>query len=613
MCGIVGYVGSQQASEILINGLRRLEYRGYDSAGLAVINSGRLELRREVGKLQNLEDGLRHAPLEGQTGIGHTRWATHGRPTTFNAHPHTDCSGNLVVVHNGIIENYLALKQELIAGGHEFQSDTDTEILAHLVESLYQGDLFKAVQQACARLEGTYATVFMHRDEPQRVVGIRHGAPLVAGMGDQEYFLASDVSAILDYTRQVIYLDDGELVVISREGVRVYDGAGAPRAKEVHRIEWNPAAAEKAGYEHFMLKEIHEQPSSLTNTLGGRLDEREGRVYLGETGLSDEAIAGIDRIIVTACGTAYYAGLVGKYLIEDLARLPVEVDFASEFRYRHPIVNDKTLVIAISQSGETADTLAALRECKRQGAKSLGVINAIGSTMSREVDAVLSLQSGPEISVASTKAYTSMVAAMLLLAIHLGHARGALPADRVRDLIGELKHLPALVTRTLEMNAEVQALAEAFALSQHFLFLGRGINYPTAMEGALKLKEISYIHAEAYAAGEMKHGPIALINEAMPVLAIATRSATYDKVISNLQEAKSRKGAARGTVIAIATEGDTEILSHVDRVLYVPACPELLSPVVNVVPLQMLAYYIARILGKDIDQPRNLAKSVTVE
>jgi glucosamine--fructose-6-phosphate aminotransferase (isomerizing) len=613
MCGIVGYVGGQQASEVLIAGLRRLEYRGYDSAGLAVINKDKLDLRREVGKLQNLEDGLRHAPLEGNTGIGHTRWATHGRPTTFNAHPHTDCSGNLVVVHNGIIENYLPLKQELIANGHNFQSDTDTEILAHLVESLYQGDLFKAVQQACDRLEGTYATVFMHRDEPQRVVGIRHGAPLVAGMGREEYFLASDVSAILDYTRQVIYLDDGEVVVISREGVRVYDSEGAPRAKEVHRIDWNPAAAEKAGYEHFMLKEIYEQPSSLTNTLGGRLDEKEGRIYLGEVGLTDDDLKSVERIVVTACGTAFYAGLVGKYLIEDLARIPVEVDFASEFRYRKPIVDEKTLVVTISQSGETADTLAALRECKRQGAKSLGIINAIGSTMSREVDAVLSLQSGPEISVASTKAYTSMVAALLTLATHLGHIRGTLPPDQVRDLILDLKRLPALVTRALEVAPEVQALAEAFALSQHFLFLGRGINYPTAMEGALKLKEISYIHAEAYAAGEMKHGPIALINEAMPVLAIATRSATYEKVVSNIQEAKSRKGAARGTVIAIATEGDKEIAQHVDRVIYLPACPELLSPVVNVIPLQLLAYYIARILGKDIDQPRNLAKSVTVE
>ncbi len=613
MCGIVGYVGAQQASEILISGLRRLEYRGYDSAGLAVIDGGKLDLRREVGKLQNLEDGLRHAPLVGSTGIGHTRWATHGRPTTFNAHPHTDCSGNLVVVHNGIIENYLPLKQELIANGHKFQSDTDTEILAHLVESLYQGDLFRAVQQAAEQLQGTYATVFMHRDEPNRVVGIRHGAPLVAGMGSGEYFLASDVSAILDYTRQVIYLDDGEIVVISREGVRVYDTQGQPKTKEVHRIDWNPAAAEKAGYEHFMLKEIFEQPSSLTNTLGGRLDEREGKIYLGEVGLTDEDLLGIDRIVITACGTAYYAGLVGKYMLEQLARIPVEIDFASEYRYRSPIVDEKTLLITMSQSGETADTLAALRECKRRGARSLGIINAIGSTMSREVDGVLSLQSGPEISVASTKAYTSMVAALLLLATHLGHIRGTLPPEQVRDLIADMKRLPALVTRTLEVAKDVEALAEAFALSHHFLYLGRGINFPTAMEGALKLKEISYIHAEAYAAGEMKHGPIALINEAMPVLAIATESATYEKVVSNIQEARSRKGAARGTVIAIATEGDKAILEHVDRVIYVPACPELLSPVINVVPLQLLAYYSARILGKDIDQPRNLAKSVTVE
>ena len=613
MCGIVGYVGSQQASDVLMAGLRRLEYRGYDSAGLAVIEGGALQLRREVGKLQNLAEGLRHAPLPGNTGIGHTRWATHGRPTTFNAHPHTDCTGELVVVHNGIIENYLTLKQELSAAGHKFVSDTDTEILAHLVESLYQGDLFKAVQTAHKRLEGTYATVFMHRSEPQRVVGVRNGAPLIAGMGNGEYFLASDVSAILDFTRQVVYLDDGELVIISREGVRVYDGDGQPKPKEVHRIDWNPAAAEKAGFEHFMLKEIHEQPSSLTNTLGGRLDEREGRIFLGGLGITDDQLREIDRIVIIACGTAYYSGLVGKYMLEDLARIPVEVDFASEFRYRNPVVDNRTLAIAISQSGETADTLAALRECKRHGSLTLGIINAIGSTMSREVDGVLSLQSGPEISVASTKAYTSMVAALLLFATHLGQVRGKLAPERVRELIVDMKHLPTLVGKSLESAKQVEALAEAFALSQNFLFLGRGINFPTAMEGALKLKEISYIHAEAYAAGEMKHGPIALINEAMPLLAIATQSATYDKVLSNIQEAKSRKGAAKGTVIAVATEGDLAILEHVDRVIFVPACSELLSPIVNVVPLQLLAYYIARILGKDIDQPRNLAKSVTVE
>ncbi|MBU6427561.1 MAG: glutamine--fructose-6-phosphate transaminase (isomerizing) [Cyanobacteria bacterium REEB65] len=613
MCGIVGYVGGQQASEVLLKGLRRLEYRGYDSAGLAISNGQELLLRREVGKLNNLEEGLKHAPLNGHVGIGHTRWATHGRPTTFNAHPHTDCSGNLVVVHNGIIENYLLLKQELQAAGHRFESDTDTEVLAHLVESVYQGDLFKAVQAAYPRIEGTFATVFMHRDEPTKVVGLRHGAPLVAGLGSEEYFLASDVTAILDFTRQVIYLDDGDLVVISREGVRTYDTAGLPRSKEVHRIDWNPASAEKAGYEHFMLKEIYEQPASLTNTLGGRLDEREGRIILGDMGLDEGDLRAIDRIVVVACGTAYYSGLVGKYLIERLARLPVEVDFASEFRYRDPVVDDRTLAIAISQSGETADTLAALRECRRRGAKTLGIINAIGSTMSREVDGVLSLQSGPEISVASTKAYTSMVAALLLLGTHLGQVRGALDDAAVRGLIGDMKRIPSLVNSALERAPEVQALAEAIALSQHFLFLGRGINFPTAMEGALKLKEVSYIHAEAYAAGEMKHGPIALINEAMPVLAIATRSGTYDKVLSNIQEAKSRKGAAKGTVIALATEGDVAIGEHVDRVIYLPACSELISPILNAIPLQLLAYYSARILGKDIDQPRNLAKSVTVE
>ncbi|MBI6546197.1 MAG: glutamine--fructose-6-phosphate transaminase (isomerizing), partial [Cyanobacteria bacterium NC_groundwater_1444_Ag_S-0.65um_54_12] len=416
-----------------------------------------------------------------------------------------------------------------------------------------------------------------------------------------------------DYTRQVIYLDDDELVVISQEGVKVYDRSGMPKTKEIHRIDWNPAAAEKAGYEHFMLKEIFEQPASLTNTLGGRLDERAGRIFLGDEGILDLELQQIERIVIVACGTAYYAGMVGKYLLEDLARLPVEVDFASEFRYRNPIVDQKTLCLAISQSGETADTLAALRECHRMKARTMGLINAIGSTMSREVDAVLSLQSGPEISVASTKAYTSMVAALLLLATHLGQVRQLLPLEMARGLIADMKRLPSLVSQALETAPEIQALAEAFALSGHFLFLGRGNNFPTAMEGALKLKEISYIHAEAYAAGEMKHGPIALINEAMPVLAIATQGRTYEKIISNIQEAKSRKGAAKGTVIALATEGDHGILEHADRVIYVPACPELLSPIVNIIPLQLLAYYIARILGKDIDQPRNLAKSVTVE
>lgn len=613
MCGIVGYWGAKQASDVLVGGLRRLEYRGYDSAGVAVLAGGALHIRREVGKLQALADGLGRAPLEGSVGIGHTRWATHGRPTTYNAHPHTDASGRLVVVHNGIIENYMALKERLQAAGHVFQSDTDSEVLAHLVGSCYGGDLPAAVRQALQQVEGTYAAAFLHQDHPDTIVGVRHGAPLVAGVGEQESFLASDVSALLDHTRSVVYLDDGNLVQIGPEGVRVSDLAGNALPLDVHRVDWNPAAAEKAGFEHFMLKEIHEQPASLTNTLGGRLDQAANRIHLGDQRLTEDTLRGIRRVVVVACGTAYYAGLVGKYVLEELARLPVEVDVASEFRYRRPVLDPETLVIAISQSGETADTLAALREAKRLGCPTLGVINAIGSTMGREVDAVLALQSGPEISVASTKAYTSMVAAMLVLGVHLGQVRGTLSDADAADLIRDLKHLPALVTKTLEMAPKVRALAEAFALSQNFLFLGRGINYPTALEGALKLKEISYIHAEAYAAGEMKHGPIALINEAMPVLAIATRSATYDKMVSNIQEARSRKGSAMGTVIAVATEGDNQIAHHVDRVLYVPDCPELLSPIINAIPLQLLAYDIARILGKDIDQPRNLAKSVTVE
>ncbi|MNR91747.1 Glutamine--fructose-6-phosphate aminotransferase [isomerizing] [compost metagenome] len=609
MCGIVGYVGHQEASEILLEGLKRLEYRGYDSAGIAVLKDDVIALRREVGKIRNLEREVLTNPAPGNLGIGHTRWATHGRPTTYNAHPHTDCSGNLVVVHNGIIENYLELKNELTEAGHTFKSDTDTEVIAHLIESYDEGDLLFAVQKAYGRLHGTFAFVVMHQRESERIIGVKAGNPLVAGLGEGEQFLGSDVAAILSYTRDILYLEDGEIVEVTRDAVKVYDPALRPKNKEVYRIDWNIVAAEKAGYEHFMLKEIHEQPTTLTNTLGGRFDDREGKLFLDELNLTPEMLAKFERISIIACGTALYSGYVGKYLIEEFARIPVEADFASEFRYRNPVIDEKTLVIVVSQSGETADTLAALREAKRRGATAIGIINVKGSAIARECDGVLYIHAGPEIGVASTKAYTAMVAAFSLLALHLGQVRGKLTTVQVGEVLAELKTIPSLITRMLEGAEHIQDVAQAFAACRDFLFLGRGVNFPTAMEGALKLKEISYIHAEAYAAGEMKHGPIALIDEHMPVVAIATQSVTYDKVLSNIQEVKARNG----TVIAVATEGDLNITEYADQILYVPAVSEALSPLVNVVPLQLLAYHISRLRGCDVDQPRNLAKSVTVE
>jgi glucosamine--fructose-6-phosphate aminotransferase (isomerizing) len=609
MCGIVGYIGEQSAANVLVEGLKRLEYRGYDSAGIAIAHEGRLQLRREVGKLRNLEAQLQADFPQGTTGIGHTRWATHGRPTTYNAHPHTDMSGELVVVHNGIIENFLQLKAELQVKGVKFTSDTDTEILAHLIASYYSGDLLDAVFMALARVEGTYAIAVMHQRNPEILIGARKGSPLIVGIGEGENFIASDIPAILSQTRQIIYLEDGHVAQISRSGVQIYSEKRERIENAVTRIEWNLVAAEKAGYDHFMLKEIHEQPTSLSNAMAGRLDEREGRLYLDEIGLTPEKLASFKRVCIVACGTAYYAGLVGKYLIEDFARLPVEVDVASEFRYRKPVIDEDTLIITVSQSGETADTLAAVKEAKRLGATVLGLINVIGSAIAREAHGNLYLHAGPEISVASTKAYTSMVTGFMLLALHLGASRGKLDTDTMKGLITDLKRLPNLVSRVLENDRAIRELASRFTGYRDFLFLGRGLNYPTALEGALKLKEISYIHAEAYAAGEMKHGPIALITSDMPVVAVATDCATYEKVLSNIQEVKARDGI----VIAVATEGNIAIQEQADYALYVPPCSEFLSPIVNVIPLQLLAYHIARLRGLDVDQPRNLAKSVTVE
>ena len=604
MCGIVGYVGFRNATDILLDGLRRLEYRGYDSAGIAVRTPSGLKVVKRSGKLSALEGALKEERLEGPLGIGHTRWATHGAPTDPNAHPHTTEDGKIAVIHNGIIENYLELKEALKARGHRFRSETDSEVLAHLVEEKYQGDLFAALREALKEVRGAYAVVVAHEDH-EEIVAARTVSPLVVGLGEGENFLASDVPALLPYTRKVIFLHDGDLARITREGVEITDLQGNPLKREAVEVDWSLEAAEKGGFPHYMLKEIYEQPWVLENTLGGRLREEEGDVDLGLALDPKE----VERVHMVACGTAAYAGLYGKYLLEALARVPVEWDVASEYRYRDPVVDGKTLAIAISQSGETIDTLEGIREAKGKGARTLGVINAKGSSITREVEEVLYIHAGPEIGVASTKAYTAMLAAMALLAVRFGRARGTLSREAARGLIREMRKLPRLVEEVLEQRPLVAHIAEKYHQAQDFLFLGRHVQTPTAYEGALKLKEISYIHAEAYPAGEMKHGPIALIDEHLPVVVLATKGPLYEKTLSNIQEVRARGGK----VIAIATEGDEEIAKLAQDVLYVPEVHPLLAPIVSVVPLQLLAYEVAVLLGRDVDQPRNLAKSVTVE
>lgn len=604
MCGIVGYVGFRNASDVILDGLKRLEYRGYDSAGIAVKVDGHLEVVKKAGKLQVLADALKEHRLSGQFGVGHTRWATHGAPTDPNAHPHATEKGEIVVIHNGIIENYLPLKEGLIARGHTFTSETDSEVLAHLIEEKYRGDLVEAVRLALAEAYGAYALVVVHRDHEEIVVA-RTVSPLVIGLGEGENFVASDVPALLPYTRRVIFLHDGDMAVVQREGVRITDLAGNPVEREVVTVEWSLEAAEKGGHPHYMLKEIYEQPRVLENTLGGRLHEEEAGVELG---LKLEPTR-YDKVHIVACGTAYYAAWVGKYLLEALARVPVEIDVASEYRYRDPVVDDKTLAICISQSGETIDTLEAIREAKRKGAGTLGVINAKGSSITREVDDTLYIHAGPEIGVASTKAYIAMLAAMAMVAVWMGRARGTLDKGRAQEVLREMRKLPRLVEEALEQRPQVAQIAQKYHQAQDYLFLGRHIQAPTAYEGALKLKEISYIHAEAYPAGEMKHGPIALIDERLPVVVLATQSPFYEKTVSNIQEVRARGGR----VIAVASEGDSEIRKFAHEVIYVPRVHHLLAPVVSVVPLQLLAYETAVCLGRDVDQPRNLAKSVTVE
>jgi len=608
MCGIVGYVGPRQAAPLLLEGLRRLEYRGYDSAGIAVINGTGLSVHKSAGKLSNLEQQVAGKLPKGTIGIGHTRWATHGAPTTPNAHPHTDQSGRIALIHNGIIENAGAFRKALLKRGHTFTSETDTEVLAHLVGELYQGNLEEAVAAALRDVEGAYGIAVVSADEPGVLVAARNGSPLIVGIGEGEQFVASDASPLLEHTRSVVYLDDGEMVVLTREGYRVRDLHVKHIDKAVNRIDWDLATIERGGYEHFMLKEICEQPESLANTLRGHLLEEEGTARVAGLNLTDDELASLERIIITACGTSWHSGLIGEYMLEELARVPVEVEYASEFRYRNPVVNDRTLVVGISQSGETADTLAAIREARQRGARTIGLVNVVGSTIAREVDGGTYLHAGPEVGVASTKAFTSQVAALALLTLRLGRLRN-LSILQGRQFIQALKALPAQIEQILTRADEVKVLAERFFTGNNALYLGRGVNFPVALEGALKLKEISYIHAEGYPAAEMKHGPIALIDENMPVVFIAPRDAVHSKIVSNIEEVKARGGK----VLAICSEGDDEIERLADATFTVPATLDLLTPILTIVPLQLLSYYVAVRRGCNVDQPRNLAKSVTVE
>jgi glutamine---fructose-6-phosphate transaminase (isomerizing) len=613
MCGIIGYIGSKPVVPVLLEGLRRMEYRGYDSAGVAVVSPEGIALRRSAGKLVNLEHAIREQPVDGLYGVGHTRWATHGRPTEENAHPHRDCTGRIVVVHNGIIENYLELKEELQSQGHQFKTETDTEIVAHLVEREMQADgLENAVRRALKLMRGMFALVLVALEDPEKIVAVRNGPPIVVGLGQDEFFVASDIPAILAHTRDVVFLGDEEMAVITRSGVSFTDFSGRAVSKTTQRVMWDPIAAEKGGHKHFMLKEICEQPTAARDTILGRVSLDRGHVFLEELNISDEIFRALEKVTIIACGTSWHAGLVGKYLIEALARVPVEVDYGSEYRYREPIVAARELAIVITQSGETADTLAALREARRRGASSVAICNVVGSMATREADGTVYTHAGPEIGVASTKAFTAQLVALQLFALYLAQVRGTLSSTEIRQHIGELLKIPNVLEQTLKAAAATEKVAERFYNRTDFLFLGRGINYPIALEGALKLKEISYIHAEGYPAGEMKHGPIALIDERMPVVALAPNDHVFEKMIGNVQEAKARGGS----VIAVTTEGDSRmaaVLDAKDVLLPMPATTPLLTPIVLTVPLQLLAYHIAVRRGCDVDQPRNLAKSVTVE
>ncbi len=618
MCGIVGYIGPKAVVPLVIDGLRRLEYRGYDSAGIAVVGqNGKLELRRASGKLKNLEDLLAKSPIDGVYGLGHTRWATHGRPTEENAHPHRDCTGEIVVVHNGIIENYLELKHQLIEEGHKFQTETDTEIIAHLIEKYSKNvPLEEAVLKTVKLLTGAYALVAMSTRDPNKIVAARLGPPVVIGLGQDEFFVASDIPAILSHTREAFFMGDGEIAILTLKGVRVVDFENRPVTPKVQHITWDPIMAEKGGFKHFMQKEIFEQPRSVRDTLLGRISQQTGKVFLDEVDITEEEFRNFREIKIVACGTSWHAELAGKFMIERLAQVPVEVDYGSEFRYRDPIIAASTLVIAISQSGETADTLAAQREARMKGAKILAICNVVGSMLTREANGTIYTHAGPEIGVASTKAFTGQLTALLLTALYLAQVRGKLTPGLAQTLMQELIRIPHKIESILQRDAGIEELARLFFRHTDFLYLGRGIHYPIALEGALKLKEISYIHAEGYPAGEMKHGPNALIDENLPVVVIATRDESdtasmtrYEKTVSNLQEVKARDGI----VVAVVTEGDRLARGTANHAIEIPAAPELISPILEIIPLQLLAYHIAVRRGCDVDQPRNLAKSVTVE
>ena len=609
MGGIVGYVGDKQAVDFLLEGLSKLEYRGYDSAGIAVYDGAKIRVEKSVGRLAALRDKIKDDVPQGTIGIGHTRWATHGRPSDVNAHPHTDCTGDFVVVHNGIIENYLTLKEDLIEKGHSFKSETDTEIVAHLLEEVWNGDFEASVREVLRRIEGSYSLVFMCKREPDKLICTKQDNPLVIGIGEGENFIASDIPAIIKRTRRTYILNDGELAVVTKDAIRITNRRGEPVTKKVFEVNWNAEAAEKGGYEHFMLKEINEQPKAVRDTMSQRIAKDGKCITMDELKWDADYLNSFNQIYIVACGTAYHAGLVGKYYIERLVRVPVQVDVASEFRYRDPIIDEHTLFIVVSQSGETSDTLAALKESKRRGAKTLALTNVVGSSIAREADQVIYTWAGPEIAVASTKAYTTQLILFFMLALYMAQIKKTVTPERIAELIAALKQVPAQISETLSDTEPIKTFAKQYGFNDDVFYIGRGLDYDVALEGALKLKEISYIHAEAYAAGELKHGTLALIVEGVPVIALATQKSVYEKTLSNIKEVKARDAV----VIGIAAEGDEELQKYVDHVMKVPETDELLLPILAVVPLQLLAYYAAITRGCDVDKPRNLAKSVTVE
>jgi glutamine---fructose-6-phosphate transaminase (isomerizing) len=616
MCGIVGYLGPKSVVPVLIEGLKRLEYRGYDSAGIAVVDGSQIQVRRASGKLKQLEDVLQKNPCQGSYGIGHTRWATHGRPTEENAHPHRDCTGKIVVVHNGIVENYLALKKSLSSEGHTFLTETDTEVIAHLVEKHWTGSLEEAVRKAVKELSGVYAVAVISADDPQKIVAARFGPPIVIGLGKDEFFVASDIPAILAHTRDILFLADGELAVLTSKGVHLQDLQGKPLESRPQRITWDPIMAEKGGYKHFMLKEIHEQPRAVRDTTLGRISRDRGKVILEEMEISEQEFCSFEHVRIIACGTSWHAALIGKFMVESLARVPVEVDYGSEFRYRDPVIPPRTLAIVITQSGETADTLAAQKEVKQKGAKNLAICNVVGSMVTREADGVLYTHAGPEIGVAATKSFTSQLTGLYLCALYLAGVRQTLTSDQIQAYIEDLVKIPHKIESIFGKTEYLEELSKIFFRSGEFLYLGRGIHYPVALEGALKLKEISYIHAEGYPAGEMKHGPNALIDETLPVVVIATSNINsprsvqlYEKTLSNIKEVKARDGI----VISLVTPFNKEAIEASDYYIEIPPTNDFLLPILEIVPLQLLSYYIAIRRGCDVDQPRNLAKSVTVE